>query len=394
MSTPSNYVPPVDPHRFQTGQVLPIAGGHFIHDVYSAFFAPLLPRLIEKLSLSLTQVGSLNAILQLPALLNPFIGYLADKVSLRYFVIFAPAITATLMSSIGLTNSYGSLALLLFITGFSVAAFHAPAPAMIGQVAGRKVGLGMSLFMAAGELARTLGPLLAVWAASIWTLEGIYRMAALGWGASLILFWRLQRVGAARIEKPGSLRAVLPVLRRLFIPLTIINLSRNFLAECTSTFLPTYLHSQGLPLEQAGAALSVLELAGVAGALSSGTLSDRLGRRSVLMVATVAAAALTPFFLAAQGWMLVPLLLLLGFTILSTTPVMMAMVQEHLPNNRAIGNGLYMVLTFLLRAAATLSVGALGDRFGLHNTFLWSAIISLVAVPAILALPKAPGAQS
>ena len=44
------------------------------------------------------------------------------------------------------------------------AAFHATAPAMIGRVSGRQVGLGMSLFMVGGELAYTLGPLLAVWA--------------------------------------------------------------------------------------------------------------------------------------------------------------------------------------------------------------------------------------
>mgnify|MGYP001583165377 CR=1 FL=1 len=101
--------------EFQTGQVLPIAGAHFIHDVFTSFFPPLLPVLIEKLSLSLAQVGSLNAILQIGSLLNPLLGYLADKINMRYFVIFAPAVTATLMSLIGVTSSYYSLAAILFI---------------------------------------------------------------------------------------------------------------------------------------------------------------------------------------------------------------------------------------------------------------------------------------
>jgi len=68
---------------FETDQVITITGGHFIHDVYTAFVAPLLPLIMEKLSLSLTLAGSLTAIMELPGLLNPFIGYLADKVSLR-----------------------------------------------------------------------------------------------------------------------------------------------------------------------------------------------------------------------------------------------------------------------------------------------------------------------
>ena len=34
----------------------------------------------------------------------------------------------------------------------SIAAFHAPASAMIAKVAGQRVGTGMSIFMATGEL--------------------------------------------------------------------------------------------------------------------------------------------------------------------------------------------------------------------------------------------------
>ncbi|MCJ7703763.1 MAG: MFS transporter, partial [Anaerolineales bacterium] len=137
-------------NEFQTERVITIFGAHFIHDTYTAFVAPLLPLIIEKLSLSLTMAGSLTAFLQLPAILNPFIGYLADKVSLRYFVIFAPAVTATLISSLGMAPNFVSLAVVLFITGISVAAFHAPAPAMVSRISGNRIGKGMSIFMAGG----------------------------------------------------------------------------------------------------------------------------------------------------------------------------------------------------------------------------------------------------
>ena len=64
---------------FQTLQAFPILLGHFVHDIYTAAVAPLLPVLIEKLSLSLTAAGSLSAIMQLPAVLNPFFGFMATK---------------------------------------------------------------------------------------------------------------------------------------------------------------------------------------------------------------------------------------------------------------------------------------------------------------------------
>ncbi len=163
-ATSSSFTESAQPvrNRFQADQVAAIAAGHFTHDTYSAFLAPLLPLIQRQLELSYALAGGLAIFTQLPSLLNPFIGYLADRVSVRYFVIFAPAITATIFSSIGLAPTYLILALLLFAGGLSIAAFHAPAPAMIGKVSGPRVGAGMSVFMASGELARAIGPIVAV----------------------------------------------------------------------------------------------------------------------------------------------------------------------------------------------------------------------------------------
>ena len=51
---------------FQAGNVLVLSFAHFVHDVYSSFLAPLLPSLIEKLSMNLTQAGFLGTMMQLP----------------------------------------------------------------------------------------------------------------------------------------------------------------------------------------------------------------------------------------------------------------------------------------------------------------------------------------
>ncbi|HKJ27566.1 MAG TPA: MFS transporter, partial [Anaerolineales bacterium] len=215
---------------FQTGNVLTIVGGHFIHDTYTAFVAPLLPQLIDKLSLTLTGAGGLTAFMQFPAILNPFIGYLADKISLRYFVIFAPAVTATLIGLLGLAPNYLTLVLLFTLIGISVAAFHAPTPAMIARIAGSKVGRGMSLYMAGGELGRTLGPLIAVYAVGQWGLEGIYRLVFIGWMSSLVLLWRFRGVsGSEYRQKAGNLRDEIPKLRTFFLPMLFVPLGRSFL---------------------------------------------------------------------------------------------------------------------------------------------------------------------
>lgn len=374
------------PAEFETGQVITVSGGHFVHDTYSAFLSPLLPLLIEKLGLTLTLAGSLTSFLQIGGVLTPFLGYAADRGNMRYMVILAPAVTATLMSMVGLMPGYVPLAALLLVTGVSISAFHAPAPAMVARTSGKQVGRGMSYFMAGGELGRTLGPLLAVWAVSLWGLEGMWRVSAIGWGTSLILWWRLRNVTAQAKEWPG-LGAMFPTAWRVLGPLSGVLLFRGLGLAAMSVYLPTYMEQGGSSLWVAGAALAIFELAGVAGALASGPLSDRLGRRPVLIVALTASALLMLAFVAAQGWLLVPVLLALGAAMLSTQPVMLATVQDHLPEHRSVANGIFIAVTFVVATIAALTVGALGDRYGLRTAFLVSGASILLAVPAVLALP-------
>jgi FSR family fosmidomycin resistance protein-like MFS transporter len=373
--------------EFQTDQVLTISGGHFVHDVYSAFLAPLLPLIIEKMSLTLTLAGSLTAFMQFPSITMPLIGHYADKYNLRYLVIVAPALTATAMSAIGLAPNYAVLTLLLLLSGIGAAILHAPAPAMVAQVSGQRLGKGMSWFMGGGELARTLGPLVAVWAASSWALDGMFRIVVIGWGASAVLFWRLHDV-PINAHTQGSLQSILPKIRTLFLPLFIIIFFRMFMVVCMTIYLPTFMTLRGSTLWLAGGSLSVLELAGVAGALSGGTLSDRLGRKSVLLMVTVIAPLLMLTFLNVSGWLIVPVLLAYGFVSIAPGPVFLALVQDHFPGNRAVSNGLYISMSFLLRSLALLLVGVAGDAMGLETAFVGSAYLSLLGLVGILLLPK------
>ena len=375
---------------FQTGQVFTIAAGHFVHDSYSAFVAPLLPLLQDKLSTNYALTGGLTVFAQLPSLLNPFIGYLADKVSLRYFIILAPGITATLMGFLGLTTSYLALAILLFAAGISIATFHAPAPAMIGRLAGDRVGKGMSIFMASGELGRTLGPVLVIAAVGWFGLEGIWRLALGGWAASGLLYFRLHKVSARPADqKGGAMADVWPVVRTVFPVLIWITLSRIFMMASLTTFLPIFVTDvmEG-SLWLSAASLSLLEAAGVAGALFTGTLSDRWGRAKVLGILLTLAPALLLVFLYSPSWLAIPMLFALGLTAISPTPVLLAIVQDQFPDNRALGNGILLALNFTIRAIGVWAVGLFADQAGLFQAFLWSAAIGFLGIPAVRYLPK------
>jgi len=173
----------------------------------------------------------------------------------------------------------------------------------------------------------------------------------------------------------------------LLVPLVGILVARSFMVSALTTYLPTFLSEEGADLWFAGTSLSLLEAAGVVGALLGGSISDRLGRRWVLFVSMLTTPLLMFVFLTVKGWLQFPLLLMLGFTALSVTPVVMALVQESYPENRALANGLYMALNFGLRAWVVVVIGALGDLFGLRLAFITSAVIPLLGLPLILLLP-------
>ncbi len=376
---------------FDYGRILLICSGHFVHDVYSAFIAPLLPLLIDKLGLTLLMAGSLPVFMQAPSLLGPLIGYLADRISVRYLVIFAPAITATLATLIGFMPTYGTAALLLFCVGVNIMAFHAPAPAMIAHVAGGKVGRGMSFFMASGELARSVGPLLVGFGVAEWGMEGLWRLMFFGWVSSAVLFWRLRDVSAKRERRKSKTKPMLRRFARVFAPLLGVMLLRNMAASSLGIFMVVYLVDiRGFELTLATGALALYEFSGVGGALMGGTLSDRFGRRRMVAGAATGSALLMLVFAHVEGALLVPLLIGLGFTSLSVSPVFLALVQDQLPENRATANGVFMLYAFGVRALNVMMVGALGDALGLQNAFIAAALISLLCLPVIVTLPSTP----
>ena len=375
---------------FHTEQVLTIAGGHFVHDSYSAFIAPLLPLIQERLATNYTLTGSLAIYAQLPSLINPFIGYIADKVSLRYFIILAPAITATLMSFMGLAPDYLTLSLILLAAGISIAAFHAPAPAMIARVSGQRIGTGMSIFMASGELGRTVGPVFVVAGVSWFGLEGIWRLMFVGWAVSGILYMRLRHVSARPTSGTSiSLALIMPKVRQIFPFLMLLMLAQTLLVSSLTTYLPIYMSDvQEASIWLSAASLTILEGAGVIGALATGTLSDRFGRFRILTILLFLAPLFMLAFLYSPNSLSLPFLILLGLTAISPTPVLLAIVQDNFTENRALANGLFLAANFLIRAFGIWAIGFTADQFGLATAFLWSAILGFLALPAVRGLAQ------
>ena len=384
----TNNVQPVG--SFDAGKVATIATGHSLHDTFTAFLPPLLPVLIEKFGLVKMQAGLLSVFLQTPSLLQPFIGYVADRKALRVFVAATPAITAVAMSFIGIAPSYTLVALFLLVAGFSSAVLHSTGPVLAGRLSGDRLGLGMSFWMVGGEIGRTIGPIIIVNAITYLGPERTPLISIVGILISVILYVQLGKVqepkGKGHLDLPWgeALKTMWPVL----IPVAGLVLARSFANACIGTFLPTYLTEKGSSLVLAGISLSIMEGAGVIGAFLGGSLSDRLGRRSVLTFSVTFTALFVFLLLISDGWVQYPVLLGLGFALLCAPPALMAIVQESYPENRALANGIFMAINFLSQTISAVSVGRFADLYSMHNAYVVSSIVILFGLFFIMRLPE------
>jgi MFS family permease len=96
---------------------------------------------------------------------------------------------------------------------------------------------------------------------------------------------------------------------------------------------------------------------------------------------------LVPIFLQVSGWLVIPLLLLLGFFSLSTGTLFLALVQDHFQDHRATGNGVYLLISLLSNAVMLVVVGFIGDHSGLKTAYLISAAAALLSIPALKLIP-------
>ncbi len=371
----------------QTNQIATISLAHLAHDTYSAFLAPILPLLIEKLDMSLAMSAFLDIARKLPSLLNPFFGLLAERTDARYFVILSPALTAISMSLLGVVNSYGLLVMLLIISGISSTLFHIPSPGIIKASSGKKTGRGMSYYMVGGELARTVGPLLVTGGISLWGLEGTWRLMPFGLIASLILYYRLkdltftQKKFTKKAEKGDAMAEVKRFLP-LFGVMSGFMFFQSAMKMAVTLYLAVYLTQHDFSLWYASIALSVLQFFGVIGTFLSGTISDKIGRQKTLVIMSIGAAVTMVFFLLSNTvYTMFPILAFLGIFMFANGPVMLSVIHELETKMPIFVNSVYMTINFSISSVVVLAMGVFGDKLGLDTTYDIAAVMAFFAIP-------------
>ena len=336
--------------------------------------------------------GLLDVVRKIPSLFNPLIGLMADRICIKYLIILAPAASTITSSLLGLAPSYPIILVLLFTTGISSSLFHVPSPVAIKSFSGNKTGLGMSFYMVGGEFARSVGPLLIIAAVSYWGLEGSYKVMPLGLIASLLLFFKLRNVEEIvkkkKIDKQTRDKKEIKKLIPLFITIAGFILFRASMKSALTLYLPTYLKFHGESLWLAGISLSIFQFAGAGGTLLAGYISDKIGRRTTLLISAVLSPLLMWGFIFSNSIFIFPILVITGIVIFAQGPVLLALFQDTDTKQPAFVNSIYMTINFIVNSLMVLFVGAMIDFVGMDLTFKVSAFMALLAIPFIYFMPK------
>ena len=364
--------------------------GHTINDMYSSMLSGLLPVLMVAFSLSYLLAGLIAMINNMTSsILQPFLGRWFDRTQAAWLLEAGLAVNCIGMSLVGISSNYVILLFLVGTAGLGVAAFHPPAFSTVVRSSGKSKGGAMGIFLSGGNTGFFLGPIVAGGIVSAFGLPGTLLLLPIGLSIAMLLFKvRPRDHGIPTGSQPGR-----PANKRLVGLLATITAFRSIFITSSMTFLPLYLVAQGDTLFVATAVVSIWLGVGVVGQLGGGFISDRIGRRPVIVTSLLAGSAFFYGFLITTGLTSLLLLALSGLLLYASWSVIVVMSSEAAPSNVGAVSGLMLGFSVGIGGLAAVGFGAVADMIGLHSSLLLFIGFALAAALLALTLPKADSAM-
>ena len=365
---------------------------HFTGDFYSSFTTPLFPLFVEKLGLSLTQVGLIAGINRFLAfIVQPSVGYLADRYPTRAFTMVGLLLAVVFIPLSGIAPGFWTLLLVVAVGSIGSSMFHPAVTGMVPLYAGRNAGFSMSVFNTGGTLAFGVGPLFVTWYAARFGLAALPATMALGLLVAVYLYFVLPSPPGEGLQGSGFWGAVRDTLGdawRAVALIWMVMVLRAVVGQSFMTFMPVLFVQEGFSLLGAGTLFSLFTVAGTISGLASGAISDRIGFKPVFFLTHGLMTPVLLLFLQLRGGWVYAGAALAGGIVLATLPLGVVMAQSLAPRGRSMVGSLMMGFAFGLGGIVAPLVGRLADVYSVRTVLTGISLIPLLTLPLIARFPS------
>lgn len=367
-----------------------LVAGHAVKHTYNSGFFLILPEIARALSLNNTSVGFLNTARgfagsgsNLPA------GFVADRFSDRWGRILGVAMIVIGIGQfiMGSVDAYWSILISGMVVSAAISFWHPPAIAALSNRFPERRGFAISLHGGGGSIGEATGPIIVGGLLGLFAWQGILQLSLVPAVLTGLVVWFLMRNSVGHLSETTSFRGYVGGLRVFitnphlaFIFLSVGGFSMSQTA--VGTFLPIYLRNElnYAPLA-AGAYLFLGQVAGIVSSPILGYLSDRFGRRAVLVPSLVLlSAGVFTLSVAPEGFALIASVVWIGVFMFPLMSLFLATAMDRVGAAvQATTVSLVFGIGSLFGSLSPTVAGLLADGFGVQAAFHWGAAIALVA---------------
>ena len=388
-----------------------LSGGHAVFHWFSQSFFVMLPEVVATFGLSGLQVGAVAATREMVSGIIALPGGVVTDMLRRHWGSVLTACMALFGLGwliMGIAPSYPILLVGMAIVAAAASMWHLPATAALSHRFSHHRASALSLHGVGGNIGDVLGPALTGVLLLTLSWRGILSIyAAVPLFLAFVVFWAFRNIGHFENDdsRPARFREQMANTRdsfkehpRLWGIMTVAGL-RGMANVAFLPFLALYLgldEELGLGNASLGLHIALLVGVGVFATPVTGYISDRLGRKLVLIPGLIGLSALTALLIPfGEGIGLIIILAFLGTFLFSDQPILTAAALDVVGENVAASTlGVFSFSRFALAGASPLIAGQLFDAQGIEAVFLYISGIYLLATIVLLAVPLAPSQRA
>lgn len=372
----------------------------FLTDVSSDMIYPLLPAfLTTTLGASTTTLGAIEGAAEsLSAFLKLASGWWSDRVKARKPLVVAGYALATIARPlVAVATSAGQVMAIRLTDRVGKGIRTSPRDALIADaVDPSQRGRAFGFHRAADNLGGATGPLVA---AALLTFAGL-SMRSVFWLAAIpgvlsviVLVAFVKETKLAEEAKPAA-REKGPLGRRFWLYLAVLFVFT--LGSSTDAFLLLRAGDLGVPLALMPAIWALLNVVKALSSTHGGALSDRFGRRPLIVSGWfLYGLVYVGFAMASEAWHAWALFAVYGVFFGLTEGAEKALVADLVPAaRRGTAFGFYHLAIGLAALPASLVFGLVWDAYGAERAFVLGAALALAASAGLVALVRPGRAQA